>query len=32
MALYININTIINNTIVLPERYPKKERKEKKQI
>ncbi len=29
LALYININVIRNNSILLPERYPKKERKEK---
>lgn len=31
LALYININVIMNNSnsIRLPERYPKKERKEK---
>lgn len=29
LALYININTTMNNTILLPERYPKKERKVK---
>lgn len=28
LALYININ-VMHNTILLPERYPKKERKEK---
>lgn len=28
LALYININ-VINKGIILPERYPKKERKEK---
>lgn len=28
LALYININ-VMYNTILIPERYPKKERKEK---